>query len=80
MWWAMHVARFEEVRIVYAVLIGKYQRKRRLGRPNLICEDNIKTECYIITGLSRLTQDRVQWRGFCQYDNEFFDQMKNCII
>jgi hypothetical protein len=40
--WAGHVARMEERRGVYRVLVGKPEGKRPLGRPRRRWEDNIK--------------------------------------
>ena len=40
--WAGHVARMEERRGVYRVLVGKPEAKRPLGRPRRRWEDNIK--------------------------------------
>jgi hypothetical protein len=42
MGWVGHVARMEEGRFVYRVLIGRPERKRPLGRPRRRWEDNIK--------------------------------------
>jgi hypothetical protein len=42
--WAWHVARMEEGRGVYRVLVGKPEGKRPLGRPRRSWEDNIKME------------------------------------
>jgi hypothetical protein len=42
--WAGHVARMEEGRNVYRVLVGKPEGKRRLGRPRSRCEDGIKMD------------------------------------
>jgi hypothetical protein len=42
--WAGHVARIGESRGVYRVLTGKPEGKRRLGRPRLRWEDNIKMD------------------------------------
>jgi hypothetical protein len=42
--WAGHVARMEEGRGVYRVLVGKPEGKRPLGRPRRRWEDNIKTD------------------------------------
>jgi len=39
--WAVHVTRMEERRGAYGVLVEKYERKRRLGRPRRRWEDNI---------------------------------------
>jgi hypothetical protein len=38
--WAEHVARMEEGRGVYRVLVGKPEGKRQLGRPRRRWEDN----------------------------------------
>ena len=40
--WAGHVARMEERRGVFGVMVGKPDRKRPLGRPRRRWEDNIK--------------------------------------
>ena len=42
--WAGHVARMEEGRGVYRVLVGKPEGKRPLGRPRRRWEDNIKMD------------------------------------
>ena len=42
--WAGHVARMEERRVVYRVLVGKPEGKRPLGRPRRRWEDNIKMD------------------------------------
>ena len=42
--WAGHVARMEEGRGVYKVLVGKTEGKRSLGRPRRRWEDNIKMD------------------------------------
>jgi len=42
--WADHVARMEQGRVVYRVLMGKRERKRPLGRPRRRWEDNIKMD------------------------------------
>ena len=39
---ARHVARIEQSRNAYRVLVGKPEGKRPLGRPRRRCEDNIK--------------------------------------
>ena len=41
---AGHVARMEEGRVVYKVLVGKPEGKRPLGRPRRRWEDNIKMD------------------------------------
>ena len=42
--WAGHVARMEEGRGAYRVLVGKSKGKRPLGRPRRRWEDNIKVD------------------------------------
>jgi hypothetical protein len=42
--WARHVARMEENRESYGILVGKLERKIPLGRPICRCEDNIKID------------------------------------
>ena len=42
--WAGHVARMEEDRIAFKLLIGKHTGKRPLGRPRRGWEDNIRME------------------------------------
>jgi hypothetical protein len=42
--WAGHVARMEEGRDVYRVLVGKPEGKRPLVRPRRRCEDGIKMD------------------------------------
>ena len=42
--WAGYVARMEQFRNVYRVLVGKPESKRPLGRPRRRWEDNIKVD------------------------------------
>ena len=42
--WAVHVARMEEGRSPFKMLIGKPKRKRPLGRPRRRWEDNIRMD------------------------------------
>jgi hypothetical protein len=42
--WLVHVARIEERRGVYRILVGKPEGKRPLGRPSRRWEDNIKMD------------------------------------
>ena len=42
--WAGHVARMEQARNAYRVLVGKPERKRPLGRPRRRWEDNIRID------------------------------------
>jgi hypothetical protein len=44
MGWAGHVARMEEKRDTYRVLVGKPEGRRPLGRPRRRWEDNIKVD------------------------------------
>jgi hypothetical protein len=44
--WAGHVARMEEGRNVYTVLVGKPERKRPLGRPRRRWDDRIKMDLW----------------------------------
>jgi len=62
-----HVARMEERRGVYRVLVGKSKGKKPFGRPRLRWEDNIKMELQEVgcTGMDwiKLAQDRDRWRA-----------------
>jgi hypothetical protein len=65
--WAGHVARMEEERKVYKVLVGKPEGQRPLGRPRRRWEDGIRMDLRE-TGLRvvdwiRLAQDRDRWRA-----------------
>ena len=42
--WAGHVARMEEGRVAFKILVGKPTVKRPLGRPRHRWEDNIRME------------------------------------
>ena len=42
--WAGHVARMEQSRNAYRVLLGRPEGKRPLGRPRCIWKDNIKMD------------------------------------
>jgi hypothetical protein len=52
-------------RVVYRVLIGRFEGKKPLGSPRRRWEDNIKMDLgeIVIDGANwiRLAQDRVQW-------------------
>jgi hypothetical protein len=66
--WAGHVARMEEGRVVYKVLVGRPEGKGPLGRPRRSWEVNIKMDLRE-TGIDganwiRLAQDRVRWQAF----------------
>ena len=60
--WAEHVARMEEGRGVYRVLVGKPEGRR----PRRRWEDNIKTDLQEVGGgcgeWMELAQDRDRWR------------------
>jgi hypothetical protein len=63
--WAGHVARMEEERNVYRVLMGKPEGKRPLGRPRRRWEDGIRMDLRD-TGWGsvdwiQLAQDRDRW-------------------
>ena len=67
MGWAGHVARMEEGRGVYRVLMGKPEGKRPLRRPRHRWEDNIKMDLQEVGGgcgdWMELAQDRDRWRA-----------------
>jgi len=60
------VARMDEDRGVYWVLVGKTEGKRPLGRPRRRWVDNIRTDLQEIgcgyMNWIRLAQDRDRWR------------------
>jgi hypothetical protein len=70
---AEHVARMEDGRGVYGVLVGRSEGKRPLGIPRRRWEDNIKIDLMEIgidgSNWIRLTQDRVRWQTF-RHGNE----------
>jgi len=62
-----NVARMEDRRDVYRVLVGKHQGKRPLGRTRRRWEDNIKMDlpevgCGVMDWIE-LPQDRDRWRA-----------------
>jgi hypothetical protein len=65
--WAGHVARMEEKRNEYRILMGKQEGKRPLGRPRRRWEANINMDLREIGwgGMDSidLAQDRDQWRA-----------------
>jgi hypothetical protein len=65
--WVGHVARVEDGRGVYRVLVGRPEGKRSLGRPSHRWDDNIKMNLREIgidvANWIQLAQDRVQWRA-----------------
>jgi hypothetical protein len=60
-----HVARTEERRVAYRVLVGKPDGKIQLGRPRLRWEDNMKIDLQKVgcgsTDCVDLAQDRDRW-------------------
>ena len=66
--WAGHVARMEQSRNAYRVLVGISEGKRPLGRPRHRWEDNIKMDLREV-GCDPgewidLAEDRDQWRAY----------------
>ena len=62
--WAGHVARMEEGRSAFKILIGKPTGKRRLGRPRRRWEDNIRMDLEEIGNWIDSAQVRDYWRAF----------------
>jgi hypothetical protein len=65
--WAGHVARMEEVRGAYNILVGRPEGKRPLGRPRRRWEYNIKMDLREIgfgdVDWIHFGQDRDRWRA-----------------
>ena len=68
--WAGHVARIEQSRNAFRVLVRKPESKRPLGRPRRRWEDNIKMDLREVAGDARdwitLAEDRDQWRAYAR--------------
>ena len=66
--WAGHVARMEQFRNAYRVLVGKPEGRRPLGRPRRRWEDNIKMDLREVGCDPRnwiaVAKDRDQWRAY----------------
>ena len=65
--WAGHVARMEQSRNAYRVLVGRPESKRPLGRPRRRWEDNIKMDLryvgYVPGEWILHAEDKDQWRA-----------------
>jgi hypothetical protein len=65
--WAGHVARIEEKRNAYMLLVGNPERKRPLERPRLKWVDNIKMDLGEVgwgdVDWIGLAKDRNRWRA-----------------
>jgi hypothetical protein len=65
--WARHVARMEEKRNVYRLLVGKPKGKRPLGRQRRRWIDNIEMDLseigFNVVDWIFLAQDRYRWRA-----------------
>ena len=63
--WVGHVARMDEGRGVYRVLVGNPEGKKPLARPRRRWEDNIKMDLQEVAGgcgdWMELAQDRDRW-------------------
>ena len=66
--WARYVARMEQCRNAYRVLVGKLEGKRPLGRPRRRWEDNIRMNLREVGSdpgeRIDLAKDRDQWRAY----------------
>jgi hypothetical protein len=65
--WAGHVARMDEGKGIYRVLVGRPEGKRPLGRPRRRWEDNIKIYLREI-GIDVVNW--IRWVGFCEESDE----------
>ena len=68
--WAGHVARMEQFRNAYRVLVGKPESKRPLGRPRRRWEDNSEMDLrkvgYDPGDWIALAEDGEQWRAYAR--------------
>jgi hypothetical protein len=66
--WAGNVARMEEKRGAYRILVGRPEGRQALGRPRIGWENNIKMDLqdvgWVGTDWIELAQDRNRWRAF----------------
>jgi hypothetical protein len=63
--WVGHVARIGEGKVVYRILVGKFEGKKPFGRPRLRWKDNIKmylqeVGCGVMDWIE-LAQERDRW-------------------
>jgi hypothetical protein len=58
-----NVARIEELKNAYNILVGKPEGKRPLGRPRRRGEDKIRKVRLAVVNWIHLDQDRGQWRA-----------------
>jgi hypothetical protein len=76
--WTGHVAWMGEKRNAHRILVGKPEGKQPLGRPRWV--DHIKMDLREIgcdgTDWIDLAQDRDQWKGSCEHDNELSGSIK----
>ena len=63
--WAGHVARMEESRNAYRILVGRPEGKRPLGRPGRRWEDNIKMD------LKEVGCDAMNWMDLAQHQDQW---------
>jgi hypothetical protein len=63
--WVGHVARIEEKRKAYRVLVGKPEGKRPLGRPRRRCVDNIRMD------IGEVGWGDVDWIGLAKDRNRW---------
>ena len=71
--WAGHVARMEEERGAYRVLVGKPEGNRPLGRPRRRWVDNIRMD------LQEVGCGRVDWIGLAQ-DRDGWRKLVNAVV
>jgi hypothetical protein len=79
--WAGHVARMEEGRGIYRVLVGRPEGKRPLGRPRRRWEDNINRDQW--GELDSAGSGKGPVVGFCEHGNGPVGSIKKagyCLI
>ena len=60
-----HVARLEERKDVYRVLVRKLEGKRQLGKPRSRCEDSVKMD------VQEVGCGTMDWIGLSQYGDRW---------